>query len=161
MQNILLSKASLCFVVLVAFCFQLRAQSVKEHVDLFAKGEAVPPENFVGTVYANMLVTPQDGININAGIVTFEPGARSNWHSHAAGQVLYITEGTGYYQEKGKAVELITKGNIMVCKPGITHWHGASKGSSMTHIATVPDANNPKATVWLKPVTDIEYNYNR
>jgi quercetin dioxygenase-like cupin family protein len=159
MKNSLTTTLTVFFAVACVFCLQSKAQSIKDSVDIFAKGALAPATNFTGTVHANMLVDPKDGVNIVSGVVTFEPGARSNWHSHSGGQVLFVTEGTGYYQEKGRPVQLITKGNVVVCKPGTTHWHGASKDRSMTHIATVPEPDREGATVWLLLVTNQEYNY--
>jgi len=158
MKNSFQIRIALFFAVASFYCSYVKAQSIKDAVDIYAKGALAPARNFTGTVWTNMLVGPEDGVNIVSGSVTFEPGARTNWHSHSGGQVLFVTEGTGYYQEKGKPVETIRKGNVVVCKPGTTHWHGASKDSSITHIATIPDPTKEGATVWLQPVTDQEYN---
>ena len=89
--------------------------------------------------------------------VVFEPGARNNWHTHPAGQILICTEGTGYYQEKGKPIQTLHAGDVVKILPGVEHWHGASPTSSFTHIAI--NVNTEKGVVnWLKPVTDEEYN---
>ncbi|MBK9716541.1 MAG: cupin domain-containing protein [Saprospiraceae bacterium] len=73
------------------------------------KGVPVSKENFTGTVWVNMNVKPDEGYNTNIGTVTFEPKARTNWHSHTSGQILFVIEGIGYYQEKGKPIQLIQK----------------------------------------------------
>ncbi|MCE7040400.1 cupin domain-containing protein [Dyadobacter sp. CY312] len=91
------------------------------------------------------------------GSVTFEKGARSNWHSHPAGQILLVTNGTGYHQQRGKPIEVIKKGDVIKCLPGVEHWHGASKRSPMTHVAVNPNTENGVIT-WLLPVTDSEYD---
>lgn len=123
--------------------------------DIFPSGKKITA-NFTGTVWVQPLV-PKDSIfNLVAGSVTFEPGARSYWHTHNAGQILLVTNGTGYTQEKGKPIRVIHKGDIIICPPNVEHWHGASPGSSMTHISLNPNADKGVVT-WLRPVTDEEY----
>lgn len=123
----------------------------------FSKGEKVTNDNFVGTVWLNYLLETDSVHNVNIGSVTFEPGARTNWHTHKGGQILLVTEGTGLYQEKGKPVEVIKKGEVMKCPPDIPHWHGATPTESMTHIAIGTNTNIGGA-IWLEPVTDEEYH---
>ena len=125
--------------------------------NIFAKGEKSPATNFTGTAWVNMLAGPQDGLDCSIGVVTFEPGARSNWHMHPGGQVLLVTEGRGYYQERGKPIQIMQKGDVMKCVPGTEHWHGALPGTSVTHIAIGADAEKGGA-VWKQKVTDEEYN---
>lgn len=120
-------------------------------------GQPAPKEHFTGTVLVNMNVTPDDGYNVNAGTVTFAPKARSNWHTHKSGQLLFVIEGIGYYQEEGKPIQLIQKGDIIKIPKNVHHWHGASHGSFMRHIAMITDQDKDK-TEWYKPVTDAEYN---
>lgn len=123
----------------------------------FPKGDKIANDNFIGTVWLNYLV-PTDSIhNVNIGSVTFEPGARTNWHYHVGGQILLITEGKGLYQEKGKPIETVEKGEVMKCPPDIAHWHGATPTDAMTHIAIGTNTHIGGA-VWLEPVTDEEYN---
>lgn len=124
---------------------------------VFPKGEKVTNDNFTGTVWLNYLAENDTTYNVNIGSVTFEPGARSNWHSHKGGQILLVTEGKGLYQEKGKPIEVIEKGDVLKCPPNTEHWHGATPTDAMTHIAIGTNTNIGGA-VWLKPVTDEEYN---
>lgn len=125
--------------------------------DPFPKGEKINSKNFTGTVYVNMLA-PNDTIhNISMGNVTFEPGARSNWHYHPGGQVLIITHGKGHYQEEGKDVQIIKAGEVIKCPPNVKHWHGASPEESMTHTAISTNINQG-GVAWLQPVTDEEYS---
>lgn len=124
---------------------------------IFPKGDQAPAENFTGTVWVKPLVPDEATYNCVVGSVTFEAGARSNWHSHPAGQILLITDGTGYYQEKGKPIQLMHKGDVFKCPPDIEHWHGASPQSMMSHISIIPNSEKGIA-VWLKRVTDREYN---
>lgn len=123
---------------------------------VFPKGEKVVSENFTGTVWLNYLVETDTIHNVNIGSVTFEPGARTNWHYHKGGQILLVTDGKGLYQEKGKAIEIIEKGNVIKCLPNVVHWHGATTKDTMTHIAMGTNTNRGGA-VWLKTVTDEEY----
>jgi len=129
----------------------------KDETMVFPKGKKVTNDNFTGTVYLNYLVETDTTHNVNIGSVTFEPGARTNWHYHKGGQILLVTEGTGLYQEKGKPVEIIKKGEVVKCPRNIEHWHGATPTEAMTHIAIGTNTNIGGA-VWLKPVTDEEYN---
>ena len=124
---------------------------------IFPKGDKAPSENFTGNVWVKSLVPNDDTYNCVVGSVTFESGARSNWHSHPAGQLLLITDGTGYYQEKGKPIQLMHKGDVFKCPPNIEHWHGASPQNMMSHISIIPNSEKGIA-VWLKPVTDQEYS---
>lgn len=123
---------------------------------LFPKGEKIESPNFTGIAYLNNLVMP-DNQNQNAvGCVTFEPGARTNWHSHPAGQIIIAIDGLGYYQEKGKPIEIVRKGDVVKCAHNTPHWHGASPDSEFVQIAITGRENGP--TVWFEPVTDQEYN---
>jgi 4-carboxymuconolactone decarboxylase len=124
--------------------------------DLFTKGVRAPEERFTGVVWLNMLVLPNEPYGLSMGHVTFEPGARSDWHRHPGGQLLLVTEGKGYYQEKGLSIQIINKGELIKCPPGIEHWHGATPDAEMSHVAL--SANLDKGPVtWLQKVTDAEY----
>ena len=124
--------------------------------NLYAKGMQAPNTNFTGTVWVNMVLAPQAGVDVSVGVVTFEPGARSNWHKHPGGQVLLVTEGKGWYQERGRPKRIMQKGDVLQCLPDVAHWHGASPDSPVTHIAVGPNARKGGA-VWLEKVTDKEY----
>jgi quercetin dioxygenase-like cupin family protein len=104
-----------------------------------------------------MFVNSDSLFNTSIGNVTFEPKARTNWHKHPGGQILLVTEGGGYYQEKGKPALRIQKGDVVKIPPGTEHWHGASPDSGLTHIAISLNTDKGEA-VWLKPVTNEEYN---
>jgi len=134
-----------------------KMSSTENQNTLFPKGERAPADYFTGTVWVKMLVPNDPVINCQIGNVVFEPGARNNWHTHPGGQILIVTDGVGYYQEKGKPVQLIRKGEVVNIPPGIVHWHGASPDHEFTHIAINP--NTQKGIVaWLERVTDEEYN---
>ena len=129
----------------------------KNDGSIFPKGERAPADYFTGTVYLHMLAPKTENNNYSVGSVTFEPGARSNWHTHPAGQTLIVINGEGLYQEKGKSIKTIHKGETIICSPNTEHWHGASPKMQMTHIAITNDTGGG-GVVWLKPVTDDEYN---
>lgn len=150
------------FFTLIAFVLMsissLKAQVKTNKMTTYTdKGIAAPAAYFKGTVFVNMNVTPEEGYNINMGTVTFEPKARTNWHSHTSGQILFVIEGIGYYQEKGKPIQLIQKGDVVKIPKNAVHWHGASHNSLMRHIALVPDYDKDK-TEWLQAVSDADYN---
>lgn len=127
---------------------------------IFSKGEKGPAQTFTGTVWVQNLVAADSVYQLATGSVTFEPGARSFWHSHPSGQILLVTDGVGYHQLKGEPRQIIRKGDVVKCPPNIPHWHGASVDSPMTHIHIVP--NTEKGIVnWLQAVTDAEYNGSR
>ena len=124
---------------------------------IFPKGERAPVDYFTGTVWVKMLVRNDPNLNCQIGNVIFEPGARNNWHTHPGGQILIATDGIGYYQEKGKPIQLLRKGDVVNIPPDIVHWHGASPDSEFTHIAINPNTQKG-IVVWLERVTDEEYN---
>lgn len=128
----------------------------KNDTTIFPRGERAPAQNFTGMVWVHMLVPPSENINYSIGNVTFEPGARSNWHTHPAGQILLVTQGQGLYQEKGKAIRTIKQGETIVCAADIEHWHGASPTTQMSHIA-ITNSKEGVGVTWLRPVTDAEY----
>lgn len=144
--------------VLVAGCCNStsKAKTETSESQIFPKGEKITNSNFTGDVWLQNLVSA-DSLNQNAvGSVTFEPGARTKWHSHPAGQIILALDGVGYYQEKGKPIELIRKGEVVKCPPDIPHWHGASPNRRFIQLAITGRENGP--TVWYDLVTDEEYN---
>ncbi len=124
---------------------------------IFLKGERAPVDYFTGTVWVKMLVPNDPDLNCQIVNVTFESGARNNWHTHPGGQILIATDGIGYYQEKGKPIQLLRKGDVVNILPDVVHWHGASTDSEFTHIAINPNTQKG-IVVWLERVTDEEYD---
>ena len=124
---------------------------------VFPKGDQITNSNFSGTAWLHMFVNSDSLFNTSIGNVTFEPKARTNWHKHPGGQILIVTEGKGYYKEKGKPAQQIQKGNVVKIPPEMVHWHGASPENGLTHIAISLNTDKGGA-VWLGPVTDEEYN---
>ncbi|MGA4419574.1 (R)-mandelonitrile lyase [Ralstonia nicotianae] len=118
---------------------------------------AGPAEFFTGRVRVDP-VWPADGnINASGGMVTFEPGARSAWHTHPAGQRLVVTSGVGLTQEWDKPVQVIRPGDVVWCPPGVKHWHGAGPNTAMTHLAVTGTVDGKNVT-WMEKVTDEQYN---
>lgn len=124
---------------------------------LFPKGDKLPNDWFTGEAFLSPLVSKDKNNEFSAGAVTFEIGARTNWHTHPKGQVLIVSEGSGLYQEKGKPAQVIKKGDVVNILENIEHWHGASASTSMTHIAITNFKDDVQVT-WLEPVTDEEFN---
>src|SRR4030095_10457891 len=104
----------------------LSSRVAAQEATIFPKGEIATINNHTGTVWLNELSTPDSILNYSIAAATFSPGAKLDWHMHPAGQTLLITEGTGYYQEKGKPIRIVHKGDVIKCYPGVAHWHGAS-----------------------------------
>lgn len=124
---------------------------------IFAEGQVGPKEYFTNTARIKMLETDQEKVyDTEVYNVVFEPSARTYWHSHPGGQILLITDGSGYYQEKGKPARRLQKGDTVSIAPGIVHWHGAAPGSAFVHIGMSTQVHLGPA-VWLGPVTDEEY----
>jgi quercetin dioxygenase-like cupin family protein len=132
-------------------------ETLEDQYSIFPKGDRVSTEYFTGTAWITALVPNDSILNCMISNVVFEPGARTNWHTHSGGQILIVTDGAGYYQEEGKVIHLIQKGDVVKIKPNLKHWHGASPNSAFTHIAINPNAQNG-AVDWLEKVTDEEYN---
>lgn len=133
-------------------------QTPKTNLDpIFAQGQENPyGKYFTGKTYLNML-SGRDEFNAPIGNVTFEPAARTNWHKHSGGQILLVLAGEGRYQEQGKTVQILHKGDIVKIAPDVIHWHGAAPDSWFTHISLETNAQSNQTT-WLEPVTDEEYN---
>lgn len=153
-----LTSFSFIFALLsISACNSSPDKNTDSYDTVFPKGEKVTNDNFIGNVWLNYLSESDTTFNVNIGSVTFELGARTNWHYHKGGQILLVTAGVGLYQERGKPIEVIEKGHTMKCPPNIEHWHGATPTDTMTHIAIGTNTNIGGA-VWLGPVTEEEYN---
>lgn len=124
--------------------------------EIFPKGNPLPNDWFTGNAFLTPLVAKDTNNEFSAGSVSFEPGARTHWHTHPKGQVLLVIEGNGFYQEKGKPAGSIQKGDVVIIPENIEHWHGASAISNLTHIAITNYKDDIQVT-WLQPVTDEEY----
>jgi quercetin dioxygenase-like cupin family protein len=115
-----------------------------------------PADYFTGAVRVDPLFRAPDPARVTGGSVTFEPGARTNWHTHPLGQTLIITFGRGWVQSEGGKVEEVLPGDVVWFPPGVRHWHGATPTTAMMHIA-VQEALNGKAVDWMERVSDEQY----
>ena len=113
-------------------------------------------EYFTGTVRMDPLVEAPDPARVAAASVTFEPGARTAWHTHPLGQTLIVTSGCGRAQRWGGAIEEIRPGDVIWFTPGEKHWHGAAPTTAMTHIA-IQERQDGRVVDWLEKVTDEQY----
>lgn len=118
-----------------------------------AKG---PTDWFTGTVRIDSLFNPFDAARVQGGQVTFEPGARTAWHTHPLGQTLVVLSGLGRVQRWGGAIEDIHPGDVIWFAPGEKHWHGASPVTAMTHIA-LQEVQDGKMVDWMEQVSDEQY----
>jgi len=125
--------------------------------NIFPKGEPNDASHFTGEVYLYPMAGGEetDGYYA-AGSVSFMPGARTHWHTHPSVQTLIVTEGEGWYQEKGREAVKLSKGSVVPIPVGVEHWHGASAGSKLVHIA-ITNFKDGSAVTWMSPVTDEEY----
>jgi 4-carboxymuconolactone decarboxylase len=120
------------------------------------QAQAGPAANFTGTVRVEPLFSANAPSRTYGARVTFEAGARSNWHTHPLGQTLIVTAGVGRVQQWGEEVQEIREGDVVWTPPGVKHWHGASPTTSMTHLA-IQETDPKKAVQWMEKVTDAEY----
>jgi len=111
---------------------------------------------FTGAVQVQELFPADDPSRTSGGKVTFEPGARSAWHTHPLGQILIVTDGTGWVQQWGGPIQEIRKGDVVRIPAGVKHWHGATPTTAMTHIA-IQEQLNGKAVEWMEMVSDEQY----
>lgn len=120
-----------------------------------AETRRAPEEWFTGNVWMDVTAIPQPGAGLFR--VLFEPGARTNWHTHPESQILYILTGMGRVQKEGEGVLEIQPGDIVYIAPDEKHWHGAAPDTFMVHMAINPALETDGATDWLEPVTDEDY----
>jgi len=130
-------------------------------MDIFRAGSRPsgkgPTDWFTGTVRIDPLFNPAAPDRVQGASVTFEPGARTNWHTHPLGQTLVVTSGIGRVQRWGGTIEEIRPGDVICFEPGEKHWHGAAPTTAMTHTA-VHEALNGKTVDWLEAVSDTQYD---
>ena len=140
------------FAASLIFLVQCYAQTAEQ---IFPKGDLSAAKNHTGNIWLNELSIGDSTFDPSIAVATYGAGAKLDWHMHPGGQVLLITEGTGYYQERGKPVRIVHKGDVIKCAPGVEHWHGATPNSSFAYIAVTPTQKGK--TVWLEPVSDKDY----
>jgi quercetin dioxygenase-like cupin family protein len=143
----------IALAVSLVFIFQSQAQTGDSG---FPKGELSSAKNHTGNIWLSELNVGDSTFDPSIAMATYDAGAKLDWHIHPGGQVLLITEGTGYYQERGKPVRIVHKGDVIKCAPGVEHWHGALPNSGFAYIAVTPTQKGK--TIWLEPVSDKDYN---
>jgi len=111
---------------------------------------------FTGEVWQNPIITAPSPARVNSALVTFQPGARTNWHHHPLGQTLYVTQGVGWFQTEGEPRIEIKAGDVIFIPPLERHWHGATDRTTMSHIA-MHEREGDSHVTWLKPVSDDDY----
>ena len=116
-----------------------------------------PKEYFIGTVWQDPIIATAAPARVASNRVSFEPGARTNWHTHPLGQTLYVIAGVGRVQTRGEPVREIRPGDVVWIPAGEKHWHGASPTNAMTHIA-MQEALDGVYSNWMEQVTDAEYS---
>jgi quercetin dioxygenase-like cupin family protein len=119
-----------------------------------AKG---PASTFTGDVYINPICRGEEPSRMIVSLVRFTPGARTSWHSHAVGQTLHVTDGTGLVQTRDGTVIRMRPGDTVYTPPGQEHWHGATAGNFMCHLAMLEGIPGGDGTTWLEPVTDQQH----
>lgn len=136
-----------------------KKQALKADTDLniFPKGDLISSPNFTGAAWLQRLMTDTDKFDVVISNVVFDPGVRNSWHSHPGGQILIATSGEGYYQERGKPVQILNAGDVIAIPSNVVHWHGAAPDSEFIHIAINTKVSLGPA-VWYEKVTDEEYN---
>lgn len=118
---------------------------------------AVFPGKYIGGATATAFLNPTSQLAVSAALLSFDAGGRTAWHSHPAGQTLYVTSGTGWIQDwGGKKIE-VKAGDVVWTPPGVKHWHGATSTSAMTHVA-VQGVVGGNAVEWMEVVTDEQYS---
>ncbi len=115
-----------------------------------------PAEWFTGSVRIDSLFDAKEPSRVSGAIVTFEPGARTAWHTHPLGQHLIITSGLGWVQQEGEPIQEVRPGDVVWFPPGVKHWHGATPTNAMSHVA-IQEAQNGSPVEWLEQVSDQQY----
>ncbi len=141
-------------ILLLVFVALFTKASAQEH-SFFTKGEKSPNVHHVGTTYLKEISSPDSIFNSSIAYVMMEAGARLDWHKHPGGQILMITEGEGYYQERNKPKQTVRKGEVIKCQPDVEHWHGATPESAVSYMASSP--THKGKTIWLQKLTEEEY----
>jgi quercetin dioxygenase-like cupin family protein len=147
-------KAKLFVTIVLAAV--LLTDATAQSTPIFPKGEKSEPVHHVGNVWLSELSGADSVFTYNISQAIFDPGARLDWHMHPGGQILLITEGVGYYQERGKLKQTVRKGDVIKCAPGVEHWHGATPESGVTYLATSPVQKG--RTIWRQKVSVEDYS---
>lgn len=132
-------------------------KTFSQETSIFPKGEITAAGvHHTGTIWLNELNSPDSDFVYSIAVATYAQKAKLDWHIHPGGQILLITAGTGYYQEKGKPIQTIHKGDVIKCLPNVEHWHGSTPTTDFAYVATSPSQKGK--TIWMERVADEEYN---
>lgn len=142
----MISRLVVGFLTLAAWPSLVSAQQAS----IFPKGAKAPNVHHTGDVWLNHLSEADSTFDFNVVVATFAAGAKLDWHMHPAGQHLLITQGTGYYQERGQEVQIVQTGDVITCPPGVVHWHAATPEQGVTYLAITGD----EPTQWLERVSE-------
>jgi len=160
----LVASCALSAASMVPFATQAAETPATQSMSVVRNGEQASimgaPGNFVGSVRVDPLFAPRQPSAVSAGAVTFQPGARSAWHTHPLGQTLVVTSGTGWVQQAGGEKIVIKPGDVIWTPPGVKHWHGATATTGMSHIA-IQETRNGTSVEWLEPVSQAQYEASR
>ncbi len=157
-KNIMKIITLLTIAVTVISCNENRGGNSMDNRTIFEKGNKAGNDYFSNTVWVKMLVIDEEKtFDTQVYNVTFEPAARTHWHSHPGGQILLVTEGNGYYREKGKPARSLKPGDVVPIPADVVHWHGAAPKSEFVHLGMSTQVHLGPAK-WLGPVTDQEYS---
>lgn len=160
----LVASCALSAASMVPFATQAAETPATQSMSVVRNGEQASimgaPGNFVGSVRVDPLFAPRQPSAVSAGAVTFQPGARSAWHTHPLGQTLVVTSGTGWVQQAGGEKIVIRPGDVIWTPPGVKHWHGATATTGMSHIA-IQETHNGTSVEWLEPVSQAQYEASR
>lgn len=137
-------------------------QQVTEAADptwIFPKGDTVASAHFsAGRAWVHWIMPADSIYTTQLASVTYQQGSRTKWHYHPAGQILIVVSGIAYYQEEGKPKQILSKGDVAKCPPGVHHWHGAAPDSDVKLMAINPNMDKG-GVVWLEATSDEEYNH--
>jgi len=142
-------------LITIAIVASLIDNAVAQEFSIFPKGEKSANTHNTGTVWLHELAASDSIFNYSTAFATFAAGAKLDWHLHPGGQILMVTEGVGFYQERGEPIQIVRKGDVIKCRPNVVHWHGATPSGHFSYIATSPTQKGK--TKWLERVTDEAY----
>lgn len=142
-------------LVLLTF-ISANAQATRDTTNTGRQGSAEGRGFITGGTSSTTRLPRVPEINCAVSTVSFQPGARTIWHAHAGGQIIVVTSGTAWYQEKGKPKQVIRQGESIIAPPGVMHWHGATPDAPMIHTVAMPNQDKGGVTMG-EPVTDSEY----
>lgn len=153
----MVNKILFLVTVLVLTAFQLSSQNISPEINtIFPIGDKIKSDNFIGEPWVLRMFAADSTFNCAVGNVTFEPQTRSNWHIHPGGQILLALDGIGYYQEKGKELQILRPGDAVKCPPNVEHWHGASHNDWFVQLAITAEHSEGRV-IWLNSVSDEQY----